>query len=179
MLILVQEVPTVGREYDFNIPASELNQSGEMEPDCKVLKSVHFTGTAYRSGLEVRITGNLSTCIEVSCHRCLASFPFNIDTQVELFYQPSPPFNPKDDREINIHELGILHYENNAIDLSQAIHDTIILEIPMKILCKEDCRGLCSRCGQNLNQQSCSCHTSDISNDTPFKKFFETYHEAQ
>ena len=53
-------------------------------------------------------------------------------------------------------------YEGETVDCDPLIYEQIVLQIPMKALCREDCRGLCPRCGANLNLSSCSCPDRDV-----------------
>ena len=52
-------------------------------------------------------------------------------------------------------------FEGYTVDLSEAVKDALVLQLPMRFLCKEDCRGLCPKCGVNLNTGSCSCREGE------------------
>ncbi len=167
MLITVSDIPITGKYYDFDFAPDAIEEI----KDIQFLEPVHFTGSIYKSNQDVRIKGTVRTKIQVACNRCLELFAFPITSDFEVFYQPRP-HNQKQEEDIPFGELGVLHYDDNTIDLAESTRDTIILEIPMKLLCKEDCRGLCPQCGQNLNLGPCTCTTKKF-RQSPFAEFFQ------
>jgi uncharacterized protein len=92
---------------------------------------------------------------------------------MELFYKPYPTLEQRQD--IPFEELGVIYYRDCVIDLSEAVRDTIILEVPMRIVCQETCRGLCPQCGVNWNQKECNCLKKHEESRNPFKEFFEKH----
>ena len=91
------------------------------------------------SGSEYLITGTMFVDSILDCSRCLEPFhyPFKID-----FYE----------------EIAKTGLENdNLIDITDSIYEHLFLEIPIKTICDDNCRGLCSKCGQNLNIKDCGC----------------------
>jgi uncharacterized protein len=62
-----------------------------------------------------------------------------------------------EDEELTAADLDLDFYTGEVIDLESIIREQIILTLPLKPLCSEDCRGLCTRCGVNLNQERCAC----------------------
>jgi uncharacterized protein len=110
-----------------------------------------------RTDRSVLVRGHLSTEVETTCSRCLQpiSSPVNFDIEEEFF----PVIDivtgvalaaPKDPEAFTIDEGHIL-------DLHEAVRQYAMLTLPIKRLCRSDCRGLCSACGHNLNQGACSC----------------------
>jgi uncharacterized protein len=167
MLVTVSDIPITGKYYEFNLDSIDRS-------DMKLTEPVHFKGTMYKSGDDVRLDASLETHLEVNCDRCLEPFIFHLHADFELFYQPLMA-NQKAEEELTMEELGILHYQENTIDLSEAIRDTIIIEMPMQRLCKEDCQGLCIQCGQNLNLDQCNCKKRR-EKPNPFQEFFQKHH---
>ena len=94
-----------------------------------------------------------------------------INSEFEYYYQPYPKqkINDTEEHVIPMEELGIVYYEDHYIDLKQAVIDTIMTELPAKLLCDDDCQGLCYKCGQNLNNEACKCNLRQ-DNDNPFKE---------
>jgi uncharacterized protein len=105
--------------------------------------------------------GNISGNVLLECSRCLEEFKYRINNNFTVIFKEKKSLK-KDDIETDV-----LPYENNIIDLFEFIRQTIIIEIPMKPLCKNNCAGLCPVCGKNLNRESCNCHVENIFN--PFK----------
>ncbi len=105
--------------------------------------------TRTRRGILVR--GNLRTATIVECVRCLEPFPLQISLDLEELYV----FPPTPKAELTVGEDGIL-------DLAPLLRAEVILHIPIKALCKPDCKGLCPECGQNLNLATCTCRSDRI-----------------
>ena len=77
----------------------------------------------------------------------------------DLHYQPLVPHQGPSEREVEAGDLDAAFYENDEIDLGQLMGEQFYLSLPMKPLCKDDCKGLCSTCGTNLNKATCDCNT--------------------
>lgn len=107
------------------------------------------------------IKGNLSVILNICCSRCLedVALPIGGDFAYTLV-----PEKPETDEEIELkaEELEISYYQGDIVDLTPVICEQIILQIPIKALCAEDCKGLCPHCGTNLNVASCNCLTAIV-----------------
>lgn len=102
----------------------------------------------------VLVNGVITCFIHAYCDRCLKE----LDVQIEL------PFDQtfyKDEAE----DVDQYVYTNSLLDVTQAVCDEIILSLPMSLLCSDDCKGLCPKCGCNLNEEQCDC---DTTRDNPF-----------
>lgn len=111
----------------------------------------------------ISFEGNIKAYLNLTCSRCLEKFSYFLDFD---FYEEFSKNEEIDDEEINI-------IEKNEIDFSNIIENNIVLNLPMKKLCKADCLGLCSKCGENLNKSSCKCIKDDI--DPRFLKLKEFF----
>lgn len=107
----------------------------------------------------ILLQGELHSQTPVDCMRCLKTFdyPFNIEFS-ELFVPANSP--TLDNNDAN--PLPTVIDEGDYIDLTPIVREEGILAIPMRVLCSEDCKGLCSQCGQNLNEASCECEADTI-----------------
>src|SRR5207249_9472867 len=94
---------------------------------------------------------------ELRCSRCLEPFRLGVDEHFDLRYQPHTANTGEDEREIEEDDLSTAFYENDEIDLGQLMREQFYLALPMKPLCREDCRGLCPSCGGNRNLVPCAC----------------------
>ena len=93
------------------------------------------------------------------CDRCAKEFQFVVKSEFKLVYLFRSSF---DDSENEKEDVVYLHPENDKIDLDKDIRDYAILALPMKKLCSEDCKGLCLKCGKNLNDGPCNCNEEII-----------------
>ena len=104
-----------------------------------------------------RLVGRVESTVQLTCGRCLEPFLWPIDATFDLRYQPRVESTNEADREIQEDDFSTAFYENDAIDLVQLMREQFYLALPMKPLCKPDCRGLCPHCGTNLNRGTCAC----------------------
>ena len=107
-----------------------------------------------------RVAGRLTGEIELACSRCLEPFRLPVAADFDLRYVPhveNTGHGENDEKEVEEDDLSTAFYENDAIDLGQLIMEQLQLALPMKPLCREDCRGLCPNCGTNLNTGRCDC----------------------
>ncbi len=137
-----------------------LAQSGEEIP---LLEPITVSGeiTAIGGGV-LRFDGTADTKALMNCARC--NEPVEVPFRVEISqrFAKDPESSPSaSSEELTLEEVDAEPIENERVDLEDVILYEIKLSIPMKVLCKEDCKGLCPVCGQNLNKGSCSCVTKD------------------
>ena len=134
----------------------------KVDVQCQVTKA---SGTIY-------IKGNLAVILAMNCSRCLeeVSLPAGGDFAYSLI--PGQP-EVKEDLELTAEELDISYYSGDFIDLTPVICEQIILQIPVKPLCSEYCKGLCPHCGINRNTNSCNCHTEFIDDRLTVLKNFK------
>jgi uncharacterized protein len=105
---------------------------------------------------DIILKGEFVTDIHLNCDRCLEDFAFHID---DNFFYTLLHREKKDENEET--EPDILYFDGNNINFLDIIHEQIILQIPLKTVCKEDCKGICPGCGKNLNIEECSCDKKD------------------
>ena len=106
---------------------------------------------------QFHLVGRTQTTLEMPCGRCLDPFTFPLDAAFDLRYQPHAANAGEDEREIEEDDLSTAFYDNDAIDLGQLMVEQFYLAMPMKPLCRADCKGLCASCGTNLNRGMCAC----------------------
>jgi len=162
MLISLQELEV--REVDFSqrfAPGTldlggELRQSGVLSTKGHAeLLEEHRGGK--NTVEDIRVVGDFSTEIEARCARCVESVPTKIGGDFDLLYRPLGVDAGKDERSISEAETEIGYYSGDGIELEDVLREQILLALPAKIVCRESCRGLCPRCGKNLNVESCDC----------------------
>lgn len=145
MLIDVKKQKQSGKvveNYEFNetILGLELPY-----PNAYIDGCVHVNLDAELHGDLVYLDGTIDCTVVGECARCLGKATYNF---VEEFSADYNAFNPKED------EYG---FSRGVVDASLAVKDAIITNFPTQILCKPDCKGLCIKCGANLNEESCKC----------------------
>jgi uncharacterized protein len=106
-------------------------------------------------GADVVVNGEVEAAVPLVCSRCLESFPARVKTTVDLCFAPRPV--GADSVELGADDLDVDFYASDQLDVSRVLETEISLALPMKPLCREDCRGLCTVCGGNRNLVTCTC----------------------
>lgn len=110
---------------------------------------------------EILVNGSLSALVEMQCSRCLNNFTNKTDININVVYHPVEELKGEDRHEIKDDELDTGFYRDEQLDISELLKEQLILSLPMKPLCSESCRGICFRCGKNLNIDSCECRQEE------------------
>ena len=103
------------------------------------------------------VDGTLAGAVKVRCDRCLEAFDLKLKSNfnVYLVVRPSGPL--EEDVELLDEDMEVEFLKGETMDLDDIVREQIYLSVPMKCVCKSDCRGLCPQCGANLNIAPCSC----------------------
>ena len=125
-----------------------------------------ISATAELEGQEIRIRGRLSTRLSASCDRCLAPVEIPVDRDFDLFYRPLQSIAKEEEIEVPADEMEVGFFSGDGIELADVATEQVILAVPMKVVCSEDCRGLCPVCGGNRNVKLCDC--APPPEDSPF-----------
>lgn len=108
-----------------------------------------------REGAEVLVTGQVAATVPLACGRCLEEFPVAVRAAVDARFAPRP--RVADDVELGADDLDLDFYDGDELNLATLLETETTLALPMKPLCREDCRGLCPVCGGNRNAAPCTC----------------------
>jgi uncharacterized protein len=111
----------------------------------------------YRSGQELFFQGSFGGRFEGCCSRCLANYSFDVEKSFDIVLVPDPARPERKVEELRREELGLSYYSSDIIELAPLIEEQVLLALPTRPLCREDCRGLCGGCGVNLNIEECAC----------------------
>lgn len=103
------------------------------------------------------LDGTLKGALRVICDRCLDSYRHEIESGFNYFLVPAPDDTEKDELELMEEDIEALFIHDDKINLDEVIREQLFLSLPVKCLCKDDCLGLCAKCGCNLNDSACEC----------------------
>jgi uncharacterized protein len=115
-----------------------------------------------RRGHDIDAQGTVATTVGVNCDRCLTPTLLPLSSSFNLIYLPFNSLSATDELVLERRELDFSFYKDNRLDIDELVQEQIRLALPMTNLCREDCRGLCGKCGQDLNNSTCQCVTEDI-----------------
>lgn len=124
---------------------------------------VEVRATAELLDGQIHIAGHLHTRVELVCARCLDAVVEEMDKDFDLFYRPVASVEKEAEFRLKTEETEIGFFQGEGLFLADVLAEQINLMIPMKVICRSDCRGLCPHCGANLNSESCRCepHAAD------------------
>ena len=161
MKIRVNQIMESPQEKDFAEGTDDLNQmyDGERVRDFHFPSAVSAHLLCYRSGQELFFQGSVTGTIEGTCSRCLKGYALPLEKEFNLVLLPDP-LGLKS-RELNQDEMGLSYYSADEIDLAPLIREQVLLALPIRPLCDDQCRGLCASCGADLNQGLCRCAPSE------------------
>ena len=144
--------------FDETLPAGAIDFSGS---DWRQPENLNAAGTAELldpgASHTIRIQGRVHGSMEGTCVRCLEPALTQLDGNFDLFYSPMSVIAEKEDISIRSADTEIGFYEDPGVELSDVLREQILLWLPMRSLCGEQCKGICSQCGKNLNLGTCSC----------------------
>ncbi len=109
-----------------------------------------------KTGESVSVRGRIATAATLQCVRCLKDFEWPVDTALEVFAERSGSGRRAEEEALERDDVMKFH-DGRQLDLREEAREALLLELPMVPHCREDCRGLCPRCGADLNEGPCGC----------------------
>ena len=106
---------------------------------------------------DIRLKGRLAGRFQVPCARCIEPVEIPLSAEFDLIFRPIGADAGAPERSITASETEIGYYQKDSLLLEDVLREQVLLSLPVKTLCKPDCKGLCPRCGANRNTQPCSC----------------------
>lgn len=162
MKINVASIPEEGLKVHFSRDETWFRKIfAEKEDPGFSLKDLDVSISLKRIRETLYLEGSLRTVAETVCSRCLDAATLSVSAPFKYVLAPAQ-LEIQEEKELNTEDLDFVFYEDDLIDLDPLIIEQIILQIPMRILCRDDCKGLCPHCGINLNTGSCQCHERQI-----------------
>lgn len=152
--ILISEMPDEG----LNLKLDETLETDVV----RLIAPVKGNLSIRKVGPEVIIRGDIAVSSNLECSRCLNDYTTEIYVPIDVMYHPVKELKAEGKHEIKEDELDMGFYAGDEFNLLDLLKEQIILNTPMKPLCSETCKGICSKCGVDLNTQSCSCSEKDI-----------------
>ncbi|MGH9467838.1 MAG: YceD family protein [Terriglobales bacterium] len=123
----------------------------------EITGELRFQGKASLVGEGMRLQGHVHGEIAPSCSRCLEAIPMAVERDVDLLYEPESVIGDSAEVEIQKGDTEVGFFSGQGVDLEEVAREQILLALPMQPLCRPECRGLCARCGANLNAGPCAC----------------------
>jgi uncharacterized protein len=158
---MIIDLNSFGREstFDVLIPANEIDLEITNQ---RIAGDVAFNATITKGAAATIVHGQVKGLIELDCDRCLEPVTTPIEIAVVLEFVPVDRFSSDSEKELTAEDLNVDAFDGETLDLMAIAREQILLEIPQQFFCKEDCKGLCAKCGGNLNLIDCNCSETEI-----------------
>jgi uncharacterized protein len=170
MRIRIDEIPESGRTLRLHWDEDRLRQFLPPDDpfDLKLVHPVNVVLNLNRHPDHTRIIGKIEGSLEVSCHRCLGRFRLALDEAVDIYLIANERAPKAEEKELAPQELVYEFFDGEVIEVDELVAEQIFLTLPVKMLCSQDCKGICPGCGANLNEEVCGCKAN--SRQSPFAK---------
>ena len=106
---------------------------------------------------DIRLRGNFAGKFQVPCARCVEPVEIPLSAEFDLIFRPAEADSEALERSITAPETEIGYYQGDSLLLEDVLREQVLLSLPVRTLCKPDCKGLCPRCGENRNSTACTC----------------------
>ncbi len=159
MLIELSKLEDGRDKFDHVYAQSALDLADER---VKLADDVTAHVRVRRKGADVTIDGKIETAVQVECDRCLKSIKLPVESQFSLEYLSKGEYEASQVAELTEEEMDVAVFEGDTIDLDEIVREQILLSVPARTLCNENCKGICSTCGADLNAGDCGCVTTEV-----------------
>jgi uncharacterized protein len=157
MLLELSKIQSPRERLDYTWPASALDTADD---EFDVVEPIRLQFEVQKTGESFRLVGRAITSLELTCSRCVEPHRVPVDASFDSMYLPLAENAGEGEREIGQRDLDTSFYRDDTIDLGELLREQFYLALPMKPLCRDDCRGLCPQCGTNLNRGTCECRSA-------------------
>lgn len=166
MKIHFKDIPEAGLSVDLKEDGRKIEElAGGLNFSFKTPVVSHLDLNLSEGTLQAE--GTLKAKLQMSCSRCLKEFEYDVDSFFSVFFVVGA--EPESEKELKLSEMEINYIPVPEIDTDEILLAQLSLEVPMQPLCQETCKGLCPRCGADLNQGECGCPREEKT-DSKFAK---------
>jgi len=159
MIIELFSVKDSPHKFEFSLEPAELELEQE---NVKLIETVKAVGELTKGLAQIDIEGVIRTKAEFECTRCLQPVEKDFEIPFKASFVAPEDLTKEKEAELNEADLDVSVYEDEKIDLTELVREQIILNLPEQIFCREECKGLCAKCGENRNLIDCKCEEKEI-----------------
>src|SRR6185503_6351095 len=127
----------------------------------KLTQPAEIKGAVKRAGNDVFVDGHGETRVQVECDRCLKTVELPVSADFALEYIPGAEYESSSAAALSEEEMSVSVFDGQSIDVDEIVKEQILLAVPARTLCREDCKGICPDCGIDLNTGQCNCARQD------------------
>ena len=163
MEIHIEQIKEEGLVFEFEKSAAAFPVLAEMvdHGECEFSAPIGTILRVQRIGDMVEIDGDIETSVRLPCSRCLQPFETHLKSHFALtcLHRATDDIEDSEPQEVELsaENMGIVYYQGEKINLKDTIQEQVVMAFPFRALCRQDCRGLCPKCGADLNEDLCDC----------------------
>jgi len=156
--VSIPSIPPEGLEVKLDLGESWFARWREEDPLLEfATAAVNGAVRLEKLGRDILVRGRIRGQLQLTCSRCLENYEAPVEGDFDLLLAPGPQSLTGEGEELSAADLDVDFYTGEVLDLEPIIREQIILLMPLKPLCTEDCQGICPRCGAVLNLEACTC----------------------
>lgn len=145
--------------FDFSLPAGEINLGDEA---VKLNDRVKVEGKLTQGIAQTDIEGKIFVDVELECTRCLEPVQSFMEIPFEAVFVTPENYTEAAEVQVTAEDLEVAVFEGDEVNLTELAREQILLAIPTRVFCREDCKGFCQKCGANRNLIDCNCEEKEI-----------------
>lgn len=166
MFIEIQQLERHPVDFDQDFDPGAIDLGSDLQQRSKL----HASGRAqlveehhgkHQVIKDIRLGGKIQTTLEMPCARCLEPVVQDVKREFELLYRPLGIDAGREELSVTGAEAEIGYYSGEGLLLEDVLREQVLLAVPLKVICRQDCKGLCPQCGKNMNADSCSCEEAE------------------
>jgi uncharacterized protein len=162
--VKIEDIPEEGLTVDWEEQRDSLlaylNRDATL--DFSFEAPLHGEAWIKKMGKAYLVRGKVHAMLGLRCARCLKEFTYPLSSTFDLSLHPEKEARGQGEVELEDEDMEAIYFEGGEIHLSEMAYEQIFLDVPYQPLCREDCRGLCPRCGRDLNQSLCGCAKEEL-----------------
>lgn len=163
MLIEIEKLTKEPQRFQARFSPAEINLDDEflsLKSDVEI--SVQAQRRGGGGGNQIELAGTVKAEVEAACDRCADAINTNVAREFEAAYLAADEFATQETKDLASDELNADVYHSEVLNLADVAREQLLLAFDTQILCRENCLGLCARCGANLNYGNCGCEQKEI-----------------
>jgi uncharacterized protein len=160
MIVDLRNVSTESKQYAFHVDQTWWEAGEAVEPSVGLHEPIQVRVELYKAGAKYVLEGFIKGALRIRCDRCLESYRHGLESRFRLILKQATEESGQPEIELLDEDMQVDFINGTEVDLGEIVRQQVLLNQPMKSLCRDDCRGICPGCGQNLNTETCTCKAS-------------------
>lgn len=154
MIVDLSQLEGSPKRFDITIAPADL---GLEEANVNFTSDLRATGDVQKSAAQIDVTGRIEGEAEIDCTRCLQPVNQSLVIDFAVSFVTPEHFAVDKEREVSAQDLDTDVLDSDRLDLKDVVREQILLNLPVQLFCKPDCKGLCPECGADRNLIDCDC----------------------